>query len=97
MALVRNPSSTPSLARNERPLPHLGLELRRAEFLIEVKQAYTQFQVRLQAFECTLQAEPSLKGRNLRWVSLRGLRHYPFPSGSAKVVDFLEKQLRIGS
>lgn len=75
----------------------LGLELRRAEFLVEVKQAYTQFQVRLQAFECRLQAEPSLKGRDLRWVSLRGLRHYPFPSGSAKVVDFLEKQLRIGS
>ncbi len=40
--------------------------------------------------EVMLKNKPLLrKGRHL-WVALRGLKNYPFPSGSAKIVKFLE-------
>jgi A/G-specific adenine glycosylase len=72
----------------------LGVELGRAKYLCEVRHAYTRFQVRLEAWECELRAAPAPRP-DRRWVGLKSLRGYPFPSGSAKIVDFLEKQPKI--
>jgi len=70
----------------------LGAEIDAIELLTAVKHAYTQFQVKLYAFQCSLKTDPSLSKDGHRWVSLRGLKKYPFPSGSAKIIQFLEKR-----
>ena len=64
-------------------------EAKKIKFLIKVSHAYTQFQVTLYAYECTLKNKPHLSKGRRRWVSLKGLRRYPFPSGSAKIIEFL--------
>jgi len=87
---------SPEQALRREVREELGLSLGRIERLTEVRHSYTQFQVKLRVFDCALEGAPPLPARNRRWVGLRDLRRYPFPSGSAKVVDFLEKKHRIG-
>jgi A/G-specific adenine glycosylase len=72
-------------------MEELGAEIHDARFLTKVQHSYTQFQVTLHAYECTLKTNPSLDRSRHRWVSLRGMHDFPFPSGSAKVIKFLEK------
>lgn len=67
----------------------LGVEVADARPLITVRHAYTRFRVRLHAYECRLKSDPKTDPKKLRWVSLRALRRYPFPSGSARIVDKL--------
>lgn len=68
----------------------LSAEVKEEKFILKVEHAYTQFLVSLHVYECRLKSKPLLrKGRHL-WVSPRGLKNYPFPSGSAKIVKFLE-------
>lgn len=69
----------------------LGTQVKHLRFLTHVQHAYTHFQVKLSAFSCRLQSEPELSRRNFRWVTLQEMRHYPFPSGSAKIIKYLEK------
>jgi A/G-specific adenine glycosylase len=57
--------------------------------LMTVNHSYTQFRVTLHAFRCALAAEPKRDPKNRRWVRLSALRAYPFPSGSAKIVERL--------
>lgn len=68
----------------------LGVRVRNERLLLKVRHAYTRFQVSLFAFECELAAPPMLRTPVQRWVSLRDLKRYPFPSGSARIVRFLE-------
>jgi A/G-specific adenine glycosylase len=70
----------------------LNVEVRRERLLLRLRHSYTRFQVSLFAFECELEDVPKLRSPAHRWVSLRALKRYPFPSGSAKVVRFLEDQ-----
>jgi len=58
-------------------------------YLTCVQHAYTQFQVSLHAFECRLEKTPSEIKDSRRWISLAGIKDYPLPSGSAKIVRFL--------
>lgn len=69
----------------------LDLEAKIGRLLLKVRHAYTRFQVTLFAFECELTGPPSLQMGDCRWVSLRAMKSYPFPSGSAKIVRFLEE------
>jgi len=62
------------------------------KLLIKVSHAYTQYQVSLYAFRCRLTKDPSLSKNRHHWVTLHGLRNYPFPSGSAKIIKFLEQR-----
>jgi A/G-specific adenine glycosylase len=79
----------------------LGVETETARLLLTVKHAYTQFEVTLHAFEVELRGGPAsisvgLKGpsksklparvRPRRWVPLKSLNKYPFPSGSLKII-----------
>ena len=57
--------------------------------LMTVDHSYTQFRVTLHAFRCALAAEPKRDPKNRRWVRLSALHAYPFPSGSAKIVERL--------
>ncbi|MGB7294114.1 MAG: A/G-specific adenine glycosylase [Candidatus Aminicenantales bacterium] len=68
----------------------LGVEARRAKLILKVRHAYSLFQVSLFAFECELDDPPRLRSSVHRWVSLRALKRFPFPSGNAKIVRFLE-------
>jgi len=70
----------------------LHAEVQEEKFLIRVQHAYTQFQVSLYAYECRLKNEPRLNKNHHRWLILRDLRRYPFPSGSAKIIKFLEQE-----
>ena len=69
----------------------LSAEVAEKNFLTKVHHAYTQFQVTLHAYECRLKNDPRFD-RKHRWVTLRALRRYPVPSGSAKIINFLEKR-----
>jgi mutator protein MutT len=69
----------------------IGTEIQEAQFLTKVQHSYTQFQVTLHAFACSPKTNPILAGKRHRWVSLKGMQQLPFPSGSAKVIKFLEK------
>jgi A/G-specific adenine glycosylase len=69
-----------------------GAEIAAPRFFMTVDHSYTQYQVKLHAFRCTLKTgtRPS-DGARLRWVRLRDLRKFPFPSGSAKIIRGLEE------
>lgn len=70
----------------------LGAEVKDEKLFLKVRHAYTQFQVTLYAFACAFKNQPKLKKNTHRWVTLRALKQYPFPSGSAKIVRFLEEK-----
>ncbi len=72
----------------------LRVEVVSARPLTSVKHAYTQFLVHLHAFDVTTDREPVLVPGSRRWVTLRRLRTYPLPSGSVRLVDFLERAAR---
>lgn len=68
----------------------LGADIVSARFLTRVEHAYTSFRVTLYAYDCRLDRDlPAVRGR-LVWTTLRGIKNYPLPSGSVKVVRFLE-------
>jgi A/G-specific adenine glycosylase len=79
-----------ALAREIRE--ELGADLGQARYLMKVRHSYTQFDVTLHAYEGTLKGEPTLKRNSHRWVGLRSLQKYPFPSGSAKIVNALQEK-----
>lgn len=68
----------------------LDSEVQTAKFLVTVRHAYTHYQVTLHAFDCQLEHFPSLKKDVQQWVTLKGMHNYPLPSGSAKIIRFLE-------
>jgi len=68
----------------------LGADVDKAKFLVKVDHSYTQFRVALHAYECSLKNDPALESGKQKWVSLKDLHKYPVPSGSAKIINFLE-------
>ena len=65
----------------------LGVRPVRPRPLLTVDHSYTRFLVTLHAFTCGLAAEPAPAPGVRRWVKRSALRTYPFPSGSAKIVE----------
>jgi A/G-specific adenine glycosylase len=72
----------------------LGAEIEKENLLLSVNHSYTRFQVTLHAFSCRFGTPPRLRQDVHRWVSLRALERYPFPSGSAKIVRYLKERER---
>jgi A/G-specific adenine glycosylase len=70
----------------------LDADLKDAEFLVKVDHSYTQYQVALHAYAARLANQPALKPRRQKWVGLKDLRRYPVPSGSARIIRFLERR-----
>ncbi|MBM3311201.1 MAG: A/G-specific adenine glycosylase [Candidatus Aminicenantes bacterium] len=85
-----------ALAREIRE--ELGIGLAGVRPLITVQHAYTQYEVTLHAYEGRVRAADLSRlrkrpdGLPRRWVSPAALGRYPFPSGSAKIIRFLERQ-----
>ena len=72
-----------------------GTEISEPRFFMTVDHSYTQYQVTLHAFRCSLKTGSQPIGRaHLKWVRRRDLRKYPFPSGSAKIIRGLEESDR---
>jgi A/G-specific adenine glycosylase len=70
----------------------LKAEIDVGKFLTKVQHSYTQFQVTLYAYECSLKSQPNFLKDTHRWSTLRGFRKYPFPSGSVKIIRYLEER-----
>jgi A/G-specific adenine glycosylase len=81
-------SLTAALRREIRE--ELGAEIKDVRRLTTVRHAYTRFEATLHAFRCKIASSGFETGRRRRWVTLKGIRRYPLPSGSVKIVDFLE-------
>lgn len=73
----------------------LGVEISAHVFITKVNHAYTQFQVSLYAYLCDLKSEPKLDKSRFKWVTLKGMRRFPFPSGSTKIIKYLEATKKI--
>jgi A/G-specific adenine glycosylase len=84
------PDETPQQALRRELREELGAEMDTAEYLTTVEHAYTRYRVRLHAYTCRLRRRPKLKRDTHRWVSLRSMRRYPFPSGSVRIIRKLE-------
>lgn len=84
--------NTAALRREVRE--ELGVEIEAVRRLTTVRHAYTRFEATLHAFRCRIAGSGFVPGRNRRWVTLKAIRRYPLPSGSVKIVDFLEAQTR---
>jgi A/G-specific adenine glycosylase len=83
---------TPKQALKREIKEELGEDIYDERFLTKVQHSYTQFQVTLHAFFCSMKTDPVLDRKRQRWITLKGMRQFPFPSGSAKVIKFLEHQ-----
>jgi len=70
----------------------LGAEVETARLALKLRHAYTRFLVDLYAYETVLKDIPPLDGRRHKWVARRSLKMYPFPSGSARIIRFLEER-----
>jgi len=80
-------SLTTALRREVRE--ELGAEIKSVRRLTTVQHAYTRFQVTLHAYAVKLRDKDFRMGPRRRWVTLSTIGHYPLPSGSVKIVDFL--------
>jgi A/G-specific adenine glycosylase len=85
------PGETSEQALRREVREELGVEVTDSRFLTSVEHAYTQFRVTLHAFACRLSEPPRLRKSTHRWITLRGMRRYPFPSGSVRLIRFLEE------
>ena len=72
----------------------LGTGVAESKFLIKVQHAYTEFRVDLSAFVVRLISDPDPRPGRRKWIALKALPKYPFPSGSVKIIQFLENRRR---
>lgn len=86
----RERGESPKEALQREIREELGVSVNKASLLLKVRHAYTRFQVTLYAYETSLCKIPRLDVKTHRWVSRRDLKRYPFPSGNAKIIKFLE-------
>ena len=85
------PSESREQALRREIKEELGVGVAGCSYLTSVEHAYTQYRVKLHAYACRLQQEPVLSRQTRRWITLKGMRRFPFPSGSVRIIRFLEK------
>lgn len=68
----------------------LGVKVVSSRPLFEVVQFYTQFRANLSVCLCETDPWPVTDAVH-KWVGLKAIHQYPMPSGSAKIVEKLEK------
>jgi A/G-specific adenine glycosylase len=85
-------SLTAALRREIRE--ELGVGIERVRRLTTVRHSYTRFEAMLHAFRCDLCGPAVSPGPRRRWVALKSIHRYPLPSGSVKIVEFVESRGR---
>jgi len=88
----RNKGETLEYALAREIKEELDAEIQTASYLTRVTHAYTRFQVVLHAYTCILKDTPRLQEDRYRWITLNGFKRYPLPSGSVKIVRYLEEK-----
>ena len=86
----KHPEETLSEALQREIKEELGVNIKNPCLLTKVNHAYTKFQVTLHAFSCEPEQKIPLKKGKHKWITLKGMRQFPLPSGSVKIVKFLE-------
>lgn len=86
----RKPGESLEAALRRELKEELGAEVVSCRRMLRVRHAYTRFRVNLYAYQTVLKTRPSVEARSRKWVSRRALKRYPFPSGSARIIRFLE-------
>lgn len=81
----RGETLTAALARELEE--ELGVRPAESSRLMKVEHSYTNFLVTLHAYDCRLESDPDLDPRRQKWARPADLRNYPFPSGSAKIIE----------
>ncbi|MBF0523316.1 MAG: A/G-specific adenine glycosylase [Candidatus Omnitrophica bacterium] len=61
-----------------------------AEHFLNATHFYTQFRVKLHVFKCQTETCPE-ETPTRKWVTLKQIQQYPFPSGSVKIIEKLIK------
>ena len=82
------------IEQKEKPVEALRREIKeelnskilKTDYLFSVQHFYTQFRVKLHVFQCSLSSYPKENIRR-KWVALKQLQNYPFPSGSVKIIE----------
>jgi A/G-specific adenine glycosylase len=72
----------------------LGAEIGDVRRLTTVRHSYTRFEATLHAYRCRIRGLVLRPGLRRRWLTLKAIRSYPLPSGSVKIVDYLESRGR---
>ncbi|MDD2866577.1 MAG: A/G-specific adenine glycosylase [Candidatus Omnitrophica bacterium] len=83
---------TPRQALARELKEELGVRVLTARHTATIRHAYTQFQVRLFAWECEVAPAPKENATH-RWVSRRELAKYPMPAGTVKVLAAVQARL----
>lgn len=91
----RKPGETLEATLHREIKEELSSEIKKINFLIKVHHSYTKFQVSLSVYECELKNDPIFEEGKYRWVTIKSLRLYPVPSGSAKIIKFLEEREKL--
>jgi A/G-specific adenine glycosylase len=82
----REPGESLEEALSREIREELGVEALRPRHLMTVRHAYTEYRVTLHAFACVISGKLRTDPGRLRWVALKDLRRYPFPSGTARIL-----------
>jgi len=81
---------TPIQALKRELKEELGIEVKRARHVMNVRHFYTQYRVNLHVSICEPTSYPQPQ-KTRKWVTLKDLRMFPMPSGSAKIVERLSE------
>jgi A/G-specific adenine glycosylase len=87
----REPRESRLAALRRELAEEVGVPSRDETLLAKVRHAYTSYDIDLYAYRCRLDGEPDPGRGRFKWVASKGLRYYPFPSGSAKIVRLIER------
>jgi len=83
-------NETPRRALKREVREEVGAQVAEAEYLTSFTHYYTQFKATLRVWSCKVKPVPP-SGPSCRWASLRQLNSFPMPSGSARIVEYLQK------
>ncbi len=81
---------TPQVALKRELKEELDIDIISSRHLMNVRHFYTQFKVNLQVFHCQSKSYPQAHPHR-KWLPINKLSEYPMPSGSAKIVAWLQK------
>ncbi|MBI1818843.1 MAG: NUDIX domain-containing protein, partial [Nitrospirae bacterium] len=68
---------------------NLGFQGNVGEAILKIRQTFTHFKLELHIFNAEYHSGSPPRDKNHRWVSLAGLREFPFSASHKKIVEAL--------